>query len=77
MTLDRSSHESAAAAHDAPLREALESVRWERRGLLQRLTRQPLAETGCAPSAHPARHSEASTGSPPPFAPPASSTAEA
>lgn len=29
------------AAHGAPLRAALESVRWERRGLLQRLTRHP------------------------------------
>jgi hypothetical protein len=30
-----------AEAHDAPLREALESVRWERRGPLGRLVRQP------------------------------------
>ena len=28
------------AAHGAPVREAMESVRWERRGLLQRLTRR-------------------------------------
>ncbi len=29
-----------AAADDAPLREAMEGVRWERSGLLQRLTRE-------------------------------------
>lgn len=28
------------AAHDAPLREALDSVRWERRGPLRRLVRR-------------------------------------
>jgi hypothetical protein len=29
-----------AAAHDAPLREARESVQWERRGPLRRLVRR-------------------------------------
>ena len=33
--------QSVAAAHDAHLRAALGSVEWERRGLLQRLTRVP------------------------------------
>jgi hypothetical protein len=28
------------AAHNAPVDEAMNSVRWERRGLLQRLTRR-------------------------------------
>jgi phenylpropionate dioxygenase-like ring-hydroxylating dioxygenase large terminal subunit len=30
-----------AAAHNADLREALESVQWERRGPLRRLVRRP------------------------------------
>lgn len=30
-----------AAAHAAPVREALESVQWERRGPLRRLVRRP------------------------------------
>jgi hypothetical protein len=31
--------EAIAAAHDAPVSTALDSVRWVRRGLLRRLTR--------------------------------------
>ena len=30
-----------AAAHDTHMREAMRVVRWERRGLLQRLVRRP------------------------------------
>jgi hypothetical protein len=30
------------AAHDAEVREAVESVQWERRGPLRRLVRQPV-----------------------------------
>jgi hypothetical protein len=33
--------EAVAAAHDAPMRAALDSVRWVRRGILGRLTREP------------------------------------
>jgi hypothetical protein len=29
-----------AAAHGAPVKEAMDSVRWERRGFLDRLTRR-------------------------------------
>jgi hypothetical protein len=32
-----------ADAHEAPVREARESVRWERRGPLRRLVRRPLS----------------------------------
>jgi hypothetical protein len=32
--------EAVAAAHDAPMRVALDSVRWVRRGILGRLTRE-------------------------------------
>jgi hypothetical protein len=32
-------HARLGAAHDAYLRRALDSVRWERRGLLRRLVR--------------------------------------
>ena len=35
---------AVAAGHDAFLHEALESVSWERRGLLGRLSRQPRPE---------------------------------
>ena len=35
---------AVAAGHDAFLHEALESVSWERRGLLGRLTRDPRPE---------------------------------
>jgi hypothetical protein len=35
---------AVAAGHDALLHEALESVSWERRGLLGRLTRGPRPE---------------------------------
>ena len=35
---------AVAAGHDAFLNEALESVSWERRGLLGRLTRDPRPE---------------------------------
>jgi hypothetical protein len=35
--------QAMAAAEDAHLREALTSVQWERRGMLQRLVRRPLA----------------------------------
>jgi hypothetical protein len=35
---------AVAAGHDASLTEALESVSWERRGLLGRLTRAPRPE---------------------------------
>jgi hypothetical protein len=35
---------AVAAGHDAFLHEALESVSWERRGLLGRLTRVPRPE---------------------------------
>jgi hypothetical protein len=31
--------QAVAAAHDAHVRDAIESVQWERRGLLQRLVR--------------------------------------
>jgi hypothetical protein len=34
---------AVGAAHDAHVREALESVEWERRGLLGRLARRPAA----------------------------------
>ena len=37
---------AVAAGHDGFLHEALESVSWERRGLLGRLTRGPRAERG-------------------------------
>jgi hypothetical protein len=33
--------QAIAAAHDAPLRAALDSVRWVRRGFLGRLKREP------------------------------------
>jgi hypothetical protein len=36
--LEATSH-AVAAAHDAHLRQAVDSVRWERRGLLGRLVR--------------------------------------
>jgi hypothetical protein len=35
------SDRALSAAHDAPVHEAMDSVRWERRGLLQRLRRRP------------------------------------
>jgi hypothetical protein len=35
---------AVAAGHDAFLHEAIESVSWERRGLLGRLTRDPRPE---------------------------------
>ncbi len=35
---------AVAAGHDGFLREALDSVSWERRGLLGRLTRGPRSE---------------------------------
>ena len=37
--IDRTAH-AAAAGHDAHLTTALDSVSWERRGLLGRLTRR-------------------------------------
>jgi len=33
--------EAVAAAHDAPMRAALDSVRWVRQGILGRLKREP------------------------------------
>ncbi len=41
--IDGTAH-AVAAGHDAFLQEALDSVSWERRGLLGRLTRGPRAE---------------------------------
>ncbi len=41
--IDRTAH-AVAAGHDAFFNEALESVSWERRGLLGRLSRQPRPE---------------------------------
>ena len=41
--IDRT-HSAVAAGHDAFMTEALESVSWERRGLLGRLTRDPRPE---------------------------------
>jgi hypothetical protein len=38
--IDRTAH-AVAVGHDAFLHEALESVSWERRGLLGRLSREP------------------------------------
>jgi hypothetical protein len=38
--IDRTAH-AVATGHEAYLTTALESVSWERRGLLGRLTRQP------------------------------------
>lgn len=35
----RATDRAIAAAHDTHVREAMSSVRWERRGLLRRLTR--------------------------------------
>ena len=41
--IDRTAH-AVADGHDSFLHEALESVSWERRGLLGRLTRGPRPE---------------------------------
>ncbi|HEY2940322.1 MAG TPA: hypothetical protein VGJ27_10960 [Gaiellaceae bacterium] len=36
-----SNAQAMAAVHDGPVREAIESVDWERRGLLRRLSGRP------------------------------------
>jgi hypothetical protein len=41
--IDGTAH-AVAAGHDAFLQEALDSVSWERRGLLGRLTHEPRGE---------------------------------